>query len=128
MTRFTFNFRAIPSEVTIKFGNCDIKYLEHVQVNVSLYFPRRGDLGLALEAPTGTTSPLTRYRMMDNVFGETTLTNWVITTLFHWGESPEGQWKLTITNLDSRYQTTGRNIDQFVFERRRHFGDMSLRL
>lgn len=116
--RYTFNFRAIPSDVTITFDNCDIKFLEHVQVNVSLYFPRRGDLGLALEAPTGTTSPLTRYRMMDNVLGGKTLTNWVITTLFNWGESPEGQWKLKITNLKPQFQTTGKNMEQFFFDRR----------
>lgn len=99
--------RTIPAEVNITVHNCDIKFLEHVQVNVSLYFPRRGDLGLALEAPTTTTSPLTRYRMFDNVLGEKTLNNWLITTLFHWGENPEGQWKLRIRNLDPSFQTKG---------------------
>ncbi|KAM7442208.1 positive regulation of smooth muscle cell-matrix adhesion [Porites harrisoni] len=35
------------------------------------------------------------------------LTNWNITTLFNWGENPEGQWKLRIENLNLKYKTTG---------------------
>lgn len=97
--------RVIPSDVTETVGNCSIKFLEHVQVRVNLVFQRRGDLYLELIAPSGTISPLTRQRRMDNIYGYRNLTNWHITTLFSWGESPEGQWKLRIENLDQNYNT-----------------------
>ncbi|XP_073250740.1 furin-like isoform X1 [Porites lutea] len=99
--------RVIPSDVTATVGNCSIKFLEHVQVRVNLVFQRRGDLYLELIAPSGTISPLTRQRIMDNVYGYRNLTNWHITTLFSWGESPEGQWKLRIENVDKNYKTNG---------------------
>ena len=99
--------RVIPSEVTETVGNCRIKFLEHVQVRVNLVFERRGDLYLELIAPSGTISPLTRQRTMDNIFGDKNLTNWHITTLFSWGEDPKGQWKLRIENLDQNYNTSG---------------------
>ena len=89
-------------------ANCDIKFLEHVQVKVNLDFARRGDLYLELEAPSGTKSPLTNRRHIDNFTGFKNLTNWVIATLFHWGENPEGQWKLIIENLDKNHQTSGK--------------------
>jgi len=99
--------RPIPSEVSVTFASCEIKFLEHVQVKVNLDFTRRGDLYLELEAPSGTKSPLTNRRHLDNFTGFKNLTNWVIATLFHWGENPEGQWKVKIGNLNRRYQTKG---------------------
>ena len=77
-------------------------------MKVNLDFARRGDLYLELEAPSGTKSPLTRQRRNDNLTGLKNLTNWIITTLFNWGENPEGMWKLNVGNLDPRYQTTGK--------------------
>ena len=102
------NFRKIPSEVSVKVERCAIKFLEHVQVSVSLVFQRRGDLYLELIAPSGTKSPLTSHRRLDNVMRRKRLTNWNITTLFNWGENPEGQWKLRIENLNLKYETTGK--------------------
>ena len=111
LSKSTFFFdRVIPSDVTETVGNCSIKFLEHVQVRVNLVFQRRGDLYLELIAPSGTISPLTRQRRMDNIYGYRNLTNWHITTLFSWGESPEGQWKLRIENLDENYKTNGGGI------------------
>ena len=102
------NFRKIPSEVSVKVERCAIKFLEHVQVSVSLDFQRRGDLYLELIAPSGTTSSLTSHRRLDNVMERKSLTNWNITTLFNWGENPEGQWKLRIENLNPKYEATGK--------------------
>ena len=108
LTKFLFIFRAIPTEVSITVKISKIKYLEHVQVKVNLTFKRRGDLYLELEGPSGTTSPLTRQRRIDNLTLRKNLTNWVITSLFHWGENPEGQWKLKIGNLDPSQPNTGK--------------------
>ena len=79
-------------------------------MRVNLVFQRRGDLYLELIAPSGTISPLTRQRRMDNIYGYKNLTNWHITTLFSWGENPEGQWKLRIENVDKNYKTNGGGI------------------
>lgn len=99
--------REIPSTFSVKYGGCEIKFLEHVQVKVNLDFARRGDLYLELVSPTETKSPLTGKRRHDNYSGYTNLTNWVIATLMHWGENPEGQWNLNVRNLDSSYETKG---------------------
>ncbi|CAH3018431.1 unnamed protein product, partial [Porites evermanni] len=96
---------------SVSVGSCDIKYLEHVQVKVNLDFARRGDLRLVLEAPSGTKSPLTRQRYMDNLTGYRNLTNWIITTIFNWGENPKGIWTLKVENIDASYQTTGTLFD-----------------
>jgi len=97
----------IPRTVSIEVKGCRIKFLEHVQVKVDLDFNYRGDLSLQLKAPSGTASPLTRYREMDSFLGKRNLTDWTITTLFHWGEDPTGKWELTIEDFDKRNPSTG---------------------
>lgn len=98
----------IPSKVSGTVRNCPIKFLEHVQIKVDLDFHYRGDLSLKLKAPSGTLSPLTKYRYFDQFEETKNLTDWVITTLFHWGESPMGTWELEISDLDQRkYKSTG---------------------
>lgn len=105
-----FNFRSIPNTVSIKFRNCPIKFLEHVQIKVDLNFSRRGDLSLQLKAPSSTISPMTRRRVFDNLARIKNLTDWVMTTLFNWGESPEGEWQLIIADLDTRYPSKGNSF------------------
>ncbi|XP_068699747.1 neuroendocrine convertase 2-like isoform X1 [Montipora foliosa] len=72
-----------------------IRFLEHVQVRVNVKVWPRGDLLLTLESPNGTKSHLTQHRPFDKFKGHSeSLTNWVILTLHHWGEDPQGKWKL----------------------------------
>ena len=88
-------------------ANCsgeNIKYLEHVQVEISLNFTRRGDLEVNLTSPLRTTSRLIQYRPGDNF---NTLKNWKILTLHHWGEDPTGVWKLTLKNSQPQRRNTG---------------------
>ena len=87
--------------------NCEIKFLEHVQIRVDLNFSRRGDLLLQLTSPSITTSPLTRDRFADNFQKFTNLTDWYITTLFHWGENPTGKWELKISDADPGNPSAG---------------------
>lgn len=77
-------------------------------MEVDLDFSRRGDLYLELKAPSNTISPLTRRRQFDNIIPVKNLTNWRITTLFNWGESPKGEWKFKLGNLDPTFQNTGK--------------------
>ena len=87
--------------------DCAIKFLEHVQIRVNLNFSRRGDLSLQLRAPSSTTSPMTRKRYIDNLTGFKNLTDWTITSLFHWEEDPTGRWELKIDDFDKRYPSSG---------------------
>ena len=114
--RLFLYFRVIPSvdslTVTAKLedlllkcsGSKKINYLEHVQVEMSVNFTRRGDLEVNLTSPLGTTSRLIQYRPRDNF---TTLKNWRILTLQHWGENPYGVWKLTLKNSQAQRKNTG---------------------
>lgn len=103
-----FTFRHIPSTVSGTVRNCPIKFLVHVQIKVDLDFHYRGDLSLKLKASSGTLSPLTKYRHLDLFEVWKNLTDWVITTLSHWGESPMGTWELEISDLGQRkYKNTG---------------------
>lgn len=100
--------KSIPSTVSIRFSDCKIKFLEHVQIRLNLDFSRRGDLSLQLTVPSGTVSPLTRKRVIDNITGYRNLTDWIITTLFHWGEDPTGSWELNIDDFDKNIPSKGR--------------------
>lgn len=97
----------IPGMVSIEVKDCAIKFLEHVQIRVNLNFSRRGDLSLQLRAPSNTTSPMTRKRFVDNLTGFRNLTDWTITSLFHWGEDPNSKWELQIYDFDKRYPSSG---------------------
>lgn len=94
--------KRIPRTVSVTVKSCSIKFLEHVQIKVDLDFHYRGDLSLKLRAPSDTRSQMTKYRHLDQFEVRKNLTDWVITTLFHWGESPIGTWELEITDLDQR--------------------------
>ena len=87
--------------------DCAIKFLEHVQIRVNLNFSRRGDLSLQVRAPSDTTSPMTRKRYIDNFTGFRNLTDWIITSLFHWEEDPTVKWELNIDDFDKRYPSSG---------------------
>ena len=111
-------FRVIPSAdaltVTTSLNNLTrlcaeskIKFLEHVQVRVNLNYTRRGDLEMNLTSPWGTTSRLIQYRPKDNNPKNTSLSNWTILTLHHWGENPSGVWKLTLKNSQLEHVNTG---------------------
>ncbi|PFX28206.1 Proprotein convertase subtilisin/kexin type 6 [Stylophora pistillata] len=98
----TLQAKRIPGTVSETVRNCPITFLEHVQIKVDLDFHYRGDLSLKLKAPSGTSSQLTKYRPLDQFEEKKNLTDWVIATLVHWGESSMGTWELEISELDQR--------------------------
>ncbi|XP_022786312.1 proprotein convertase subtilisin/kexin type 6-like [Stylophora pistillata] len=104
----SYKTEKIPSTVSLEVKNCEIKFLEHVQIRVNLDFSRRGDLLLHLKSPSNTTCPLTRDRFVDNYQKFTNLTDWHITTLFHWGEKANGRWELKISDAHTRNPSTGK--------------------
>lgn len=84
--------------LSMRQDNCSIQYLEHMQIEVSLRFPRRGYVEMLSTSPSGTRSKLLYSRMMDSLTGYKYFTNWRVSSLHYWGERPFGDWNITIRN------------------------------
>jgi len=81
----------------------DVKFLEHVQVHVTLVASRRGDVQLFATSPGGTRSQLLARRPHDA--SRAGFNDWPFLTVFSWGEQPIGEWELEVVN-DGRYPVT----------------------
>ncbi|ORY24166.1 hypothetical protein LY90DRAFT_428980, partial [Neocallimastix californiae] len=75
-----------------------IESLEHVQITVKLPHQNRRFLTIKLISPSGTESLLATERPKDE--SSDGYNPWTFMTVFNWGESPIGTWKLVIN--DSR--------------------------
>ena len=75
----------------------EIRYLEHVQLMLSLDYTRRGDLVVYLTSPMGTKSCLLSPRKED--LSDEGFTKWPFMTTHAWGEDPRGTWTLEIKDL-----------------------------
>ena len=83
-----------PLKITFLYGG-GIHSLEHVITTLTLNTGgRRGDMGVELTSPQGTTSTLLPYRSNDR--SASSFTNWPFMSVHYWGEDPRGQWMLTV--------------------------------
>ncbi|NXO82868.1 PCSK4 convertase, partial [Sitta europaea] len=73
-----------------------IRSLEHVQVQLSLSYSRRGDLLVALSSPMGTTSTLVTVRPYDT--SQDGYKDWTFMSTHFWDENPKGIWTLQLEN------------------------------
>ncbi|KAF4799897.1 proprotein convertase subtilisin/kexin type 4 isoform X1 [Turdus rufiventris] len=73
-----------------------IRSLEHVQVQLSLSYSRRGDLVVALSSPMGTTSTLVTVRPYDT--SQDGYQDWTFMSTHFWDENPKGIWTLQLEN------------------------------
>ena len=73
-----------------------IRTLEHVQLVLSVKLRRRGDMVIDLTSPQGTTSRLLAKRPADD--STDGLDKWPFTSVEFWGENPNGEWTVTITD------------------------------
>ncbi|NXV16202.1 PCSK4 convertase, partial [Cepphus grylle] len=73
-----------------------IRSLEHVQVQLSLSYSRRGDLVIALTSPMGTTSTLVTVRPFDT--SQQGYKDWTFMSTHFWDENPNGTWTLHLEN------------------------------
>jgi len=80
--------------------------LEHVQITVKLPHKNRRYLTIKLISPSGTESLLATERPEDQ--GTDGFNGWTFMTVFNWGESPVGTWKLVIS--DSRKTENPDNV------------------
>ena len=73
-----------------------VRYLEHVQVVITLSVNRRGDLSIKLISPSGTPAILLPQRRED--YSSSGFTDWEFMSTHTWGEDPKGKWTLEIEN------------------------------
>ena len=87
----------VEKETTACEGTLDyIRYLEHLEVVISLRFTRRGDLTIHVTSPQGTRATLLGKRRMD--YSHDGFKNWVFMSTHTWEENPKGKWKVEIAN------------------------------
>ncbi|KAL7844134.1 hypothetical protein SRHO_G00226730 [Serrasalmus rhombeus] len=82
-----------------------IESLEHVQVEASIEYTRRGDLHITLTSPSGTTTVLLAERERDT--SSNGFRNWDFMSVHTWGENPTGTWTLKITDTSGRMENEG---------------------
>uniref|UniRef100_A0A8C5IJ91 Proprotein convertase subtilisin/kexin type 4 n=1 Tax=Junco hyemalis TaxID=40217 RepID=A0A8C5IJ91_JUNHY len=82
-----------------------IRSLEHVQVQLSLSYSRRGDLVVALSSPMGTTSTLVTVRPYDT--SQDGYQDWTFMSTHFWDENPKGIWTLQLENRGDAENTGG---------------------
>ncbi|XP_008835373.1 proprotein convertase subtilisin/kexin type 4 [Nannospalax galili] len=80
-----------------------IRSLEHVQVQLSLSYSRRGDLEISLTSPMGTRSTLVAIRPLD-ISGQG-YNNWIFMSTHYWDEDPHGLWMLDLENKGYYFNT-----------------------
>uniref|UniRef100_A0A673ZC28 Neuroendocrine convertase 1 n=1 Tax=Salmo trutta TaxID=8032 RepID=A0A673ZC28_SALTR len=79
--------------------------LEHVQVEASIEYTRRGDLHITLTSPSGTNTVLLAERERD--MSSNGFRNWDFMSVHTWGEDPTGTWTLKITDTSGRVENEG---------------------
>lgn len=86
-----------------------IKSLEHVQLESSIEYTRRGDLHITLTSPSGTSTVLLAERERDT--SSNGFKNWDFMSVHTWGEDPTGTWTLSITDVSGRMENEGRIVN-----------------
>jgi len=83
----------------------ELRYLEHVQLMLSIEYSRRGDLVVTLTSPMGTRSCLLPVRSEDT--SDEGFKKWAFMTTHMWGEDPRGKWTLEIKDGGESRSNTG---------------------
>ena len=84
-------------QLTVAAGDTDIRFLEHVQVQVSITTPgRRGNTQVYVVCPDGTRSTVLSTRANDRTTAG--FRAWTFMTVRCWGTSPIGTWQVTATS------------------------------
>uniref|UniRef100_A0A8C8B2T3 Neuroendocrine convertase 1 n=1 Tax=Otus sunia TaxID=257818 RepID=A0A8C8B2T3_9STRI len=86
-----------------------IASLEHVQLEATIEYSRRGDLHVTLASPSGTSTVLLAERERDK--SPNGFKNWDFMSVHTWGENPTGTWVLRITDVSRRIQNEGRIVN-----------------
>ncbi|EEB13549.1 Furin-1 precursor, putative [Pediculus humanus corporis] len=86
---------------------CDyVYYLEHVELEINIEYPVRGNLEIFLESPSGTNIQLLGRRKNDS--SKRGFKNWKLMSVLTWNENPRGIWKVTVTDKIGTAKQKGR--------------------
>ncbi|XP_022172642.1 neuroendocrine convertase 1-like isoform X2 [Myzus persicae] len=91
------------STVTTNGCNGYIKYLEHVQLCVTIRYPKRGMVEIDLKSPKNTTCKMMEPRRLDE--SNKGFFEWKIKSLQFWGENPSGEWTVIVKDETSNLFT-----------------------
>ena len=83
-------------------SNCDIESLEHVQTNINVNHPSRGQIEVMLVSPSGTRTQMLAPRVND--VSDKGFHDWALTSVETWGEHGDGAWHLYIVNRGDQVQ------------------------
>ena len=76
----------------------EMTFIEHVQLSLGVTHGRRGDLGITLQSPSGSTSVFALPHA--DVHANYPLDGWTFTSVHHWGERQlAGPWTLCVADL-----------------------------
>eukprot|EP00116_Pleurobrachia_bachei_P006240 sb/3466502/ len=97
----TYNRAVPPNEEVIfeiPFDGCagskeEVRYSEHVYLQLHITTPKRGDITIAMISPGGTIVQMISKRPMDN--DNVGFISWRLMSVFFFGENPSGTWKVT---------------------------------
>lgn len=86
-------------EIVFDTTGCDgqpneINFLEHVQLELSMDYTKRGDLGVTMTSPSGLKTVLLTERKLDK--SGDGFHNWKFMSVHSWGENPTGKWIVKI--------------------------------
>jgi len=76
----------------------EVNYIEQVEIIVTIRTPVRGKMELYLTSPMGSRTHILPKRPKDN--SNRGFNQWKFKNVQLWGEIPQGNWKLEVTNFD----------------------------
>ncbi|XP_065213181.1 neuroendocrine convertase 1-like [Planococcus citri] len=82
----------------------EIKFLEFVEVTVSIQHPARGFLQIMLTSPGKTVTQLLPPRKQDR--SDIEIKNFSFLSVHNWGEQPEGEWLIELIDTSGRLEGT----------------------
>lgn len=90
---------AHPLEIDFEVKGCEgennvVRFLEHVQLYVTIHYTRRGALKINITSPHGTQTTLLSERDQDS--SPDGFKNWSFMSVHNWGEDPKGLWTIKI--------------------------------
>jgi len=99
-----------PLEIDFEVKGCEgennvVRFLEHVQLYVTIRYTRRGALKINITSPHGTQTTLLSERDQDS--STDGFKNWSFMSVHNWGENPKGLWTIKIMDTTGNMNNHG---------------------
>ncbi|CAG0899857.1 unnamed protein product [Darwinula stevensoni] len=83
----------------------EIRFLEHVELRLTVRYPRRGALRLGLTSPRGSESEVLSPRPKDK--SKAGFRDWKFMSVHFWGEDPAGTWRFFLDDTERESMDPG---------------------